>query len=319
MTKTSSLTDLLTPILVIQDISTLKTKSVRFSEFNLDNLPPLPIGIEHGNALLTTYTINPDIEDDYSFESVLTALENRNVDQSAQIRNYAKWLGGYKIEKNPKKGVEETPPILTSIGGIPIKELAVAQGKSIEDLILHMAYKDIIVIALSVRLVIQSGKKGFCFEQRCPIEGCEKTASEVIPSNCDLGELNIIYPENATSNKFRLTLAKPLVDGDTTLEFIDLAQIKLYQIPQFRKLQGNGESVDREYMGMHSVQKLPESFFKSRKNTNAISKAIESMSKLGTDMKMYPKCACYRQEEYPVAFPWLQHGGLYGASTEPLE
>jgi hypothetical protein len=313
MTKAPTL-DLTSPVLAIQDISQLKTKSVNFSEFSLDNLPPLPIGVEHGNALLTTYTINPDIEDDYAFESVLTALENRNVDQVAQIRNYAKWLGGYKAEKNAKKGVEETPPILTSIGGIPIKDIAVASGKSVEDFILHMSYKDIIIIALSVRLVIQAGKKGFCFEQRCPVEGCEKPASEAIATNCDLGDLAIIYPDGATSNKFSLTLDKPVGDLDT----ITLTQLKLYQIPQFRKLQGTGESTDREFMKLHSIQELPDTFFRSRKNTKAISKAIESMSKLGTNMTMYAKCACYRQSEYPVVFPWIQHGGLYGASVESL-
>lgn len=318
MTKTTTPleTELLAPqVLSIQDITDLKTKVIHFLEFSLDNLPLLPIGVEHGNALLTTFTINPDIEDDYSFESVLTALENRNVDQATQIRNYAKWLGGYKAEKNAKKGVEETPPILTSIGGIPIKELAIAQGKSVEDFILHMAYKDIIVIAMAVRLVIQGGNKGFCFEQRCPVEGCEKTASEVIPTNCDLGELAIIYPVNPTSTKYRLTLEKPVGD----LESLTLGQLKLYQIPQLRKLLGTGESTEKEFIATHCVEDLPASFFKKRSNIKAVSEAIRQMEKLGTNMTMYAKCGCYKQESFPVAFPWIQYTGLYGVGTDPIE
>lgn len=307
--------------LAVANISDLRTKTVNFSEFSLDNLPPLAVGIEHGNALLTTYEIESDIEDNPLFEFALTGLENKNPEQPYQVQNFARWLGGYKAGKNEKKGVQETDPVLKSIGGIPIKELAVASGKSIEDFILSMAFKDVMIISLAVRLTIKDGIKGFWFEQRCPIEGCEKSATELIASSCNLGDIEIGYPVNPTSTKYRVTLPKPVTTKNSdVLEYIDLRQIKLYEVAQYRKAIGTGESPLIAQMNLHSVQKLPDEFFNSsRKNTTAVSKAIESLNQIGTAGKMYPKCPCYRAKEYEVTYPWIQHAALYGVDTKQPE
>lgn len=304
--------------LAIANVSDLETKTVNFSEFSLDNLPPLVVGIEHGNALLNTYEIESDIEDNPLFEYALTGLENKSVTEPFQVQNFARWLGGYKAGKNEKKGVQETDPVLKSIGGIPIKELAVANGKSIEDFVLSMAFKDVMIVSLAVRLTIKDGSKGFWFEQKCQIEGCEKSATDLIASNCDLGDIAIGYPVNPTSTKYRVTLPKPVTtkSGDL-LEYVDLRQIKLYEVPQYRKEMGTGSSTMIEQMNLHSVQKLPDEFFlSSRKNTTAVMSAIDTLNQLGTAAKMYLKCPCYRAKEYEVTYPWIQHAALYGVNTK---
>ena len=309
----------------IQAIDTLKYNSVPLSSFDLKNLPPLPVGVWHEGVRFTDYQINPEV-DSYKFYEAMAGLENQNVTDEKRFRNFAMALGGYSDKARTLE------PMLLAIGGIPLKELALAGSKSVTDFITSLPYKDIAIISLAMRLTVKGGEKGYVVERKCPQKGCP-TPNDTLRLACSIDDLSINYPVELTGEPvFRVKLEKGFKYQGVAIDHLDLGLIKLFQAPLLAKSLGNGTAplttqillslvdipqLDAAFAELKKMNKVGELFKTlSMKDIDIIKKAIALLDQWGCPMSFSPRCGCYQDEIIPVGFDWLTHAGIYGIDAE---
>lgn len=330
MAKLPLETSLINPVTRIEDLDYIE---VPFSEYSPSILPPLPVGVWHNGELLTTYEINPAIayslDGSYDYSQSLQAIENRNItDEKIRISSFAKWLGGIPDPKSPKK----LEPVLLSIGGIALKDLAVAQSKSVEDLITSLAYKDVAVIAMAIRLIVYEGDTGYAVEQRCGLEGCPLGKRDTIKLQANFNELVIRYPRQPPqSPSYTVKLATGIKYKETRLESIDLGYAKLHQVSRMMAIKGNGKAETTEmldllttgieglpeFADLRRTKRLPEIFsIMSIKDSQIVTAAFDLMDKTGCNTQLNPVCSCFKEESIPIGFAWMRWSGIYGVQPQ---
>lgn len=317
----------------IQSIDTLTYTNVPLSSFDLKYLPPLPSGIWHDGKRLTGYKMNPDICEDsrksYELSSPFSAMENQKVDTKKRFRDLGMALCGYSDTK------KTVPPMLLEIGGMPVKDLAVAKSQSPVDMITSMSFKDVAVLSLAIRLTLKSGDKGYVVDRACPHKGCPMPG-ETLRLSCSLDELTINYPDNLEGESvFRVNLKHGFYYQDVKIDYLDLGLIKLYQLPELIESRGNGKDpfasdltlslVDIPQMGsafseLKRLKRLGEVIkLLTLKDVGILRKALDKLDKLGSpSMDFNPSCGCFQDEKVPVTFTWFSHSGIYLPDTSIL-